>query len=105
MTPEIIKEKIMQNIPDADVVVEDLAGDQKHFGVDVISSKFKGKSIIEQHQMIYKVLGEISGATIIFGEPDTEPILGVTVLESLGLSIDPQSQTLKKLPVITFGIR
>ena len=58
MTPEIIKEKIMQNIPDADVVVEDLAGDQKHFGVDVISSKFKGKSIIEQHQMIYKALGD-----------------------------------------------
>ena len=29
-----------------------------------------------------EVLGEISGATIIFGEPDTEPILGVTVLES-----------------------
>ena len=59
MTPEIIKEKIMQNIPDANVVVEDLAGDQKHFGVDVISSKFKGKSIIEQHQMIffYKALG------------------------------------------------
>ena len=55
MTPEII---IMQNIPDANVVVEDLAGDQKHFGVDVISSKFKGKSIIEQHQMIYKALGD-----------------------------------------------
>ena len=48
-----------------------------------------------------EVLGEISGATIIFGEPDTEPILGVTVLESLGLSIDPQSQTLKKLPAIS----
>ena len=48
----------MQNIPDANVVVEDLAGDQKHFGVDVISSKFKGKSIIEQHQMIYKALGD-----------------------------------------------
>ena len=48
-----------------------------------------------------EVLGEISGATIIFGKPDTEPILGVTVLESLGLSIDPQSQTLKKLPAIS----
>ena len=50
-----------------------------------------------------EVLGEISGATIIFGEPDTEPILGVTVLESLGLSIDPQSQTLKKLPAISLS--
>ncbi len=58
MTPEIIKEKIIQSIPDANVVVEDLAGDQKHFGVDVVSSEFKGKSTIEQHQMIYKALGD-----------------------------------------------
>ena len=46
MTPESIKEKIQQTIPDADVVVEDLAGDQKHFGVDVVSAEFEGKSTI-----------------------------------------------------------
>ncbi|MCD4817352.1 MAG: clan AA aspartic protease [Candidatus Cloacimonetes bacterium] len=45
-------------------------------------------------------MGEIVGGTIIFGEPDTEPILGVTALESVGIEIDPQNQRLKRLPAV-----
>ena len=44
-------------------------------------------------------MGEIVGGTIIFGEPGTEPILGVTALESVGIEIDPRNQQLKKMPV------
>ncbi|MFZ4701173.1 MAG: hypothetical protein ACOYMG_14080, partial [Candidatus Methylumidiphilus sp.] len=43
-------------------------------------------------------MGEIAGGTIIFGEPGTEPILGVTALESVGIEVDPRNQTLKRLP-------
>lgn len=43
-------------------------------------------------------MGEITGGTIIFGEPGTEPILGVTALESVGIDVDPRSQTLKRMP-------
>ena len=43
-------------------------------------------------------MGEIVGGTIIFGEPGTEPILGVTALESVGIDIDPRNQTLKRMP-------
>lgn len=43
-------------------------------------------------------MGEIVGGTIIFGAPGTEPILGVTALESVGIDIDPRSQKLKRLP-------
>ena len=43
-------------------------------------------------------MGEIVGGTIIFGDPGTEPILGVTALESVGIDVDPRSQTLKKMP-------
>ncbi len=43
-------------------------------------------------------MGEIVGGTIIFGDPGTEPILGVTALASVGIDIDPRSQQLKKLP-------
>ena len=43
-------------------------------------------------------MGEIVGVTIIFGEPGTEPILGVTALESVGIDVDPRNQTLKRLP-------
>jgi clan AA aspartic protease len=43
-------------------------------------------------------MGEIVGGTIILAEPGTEPILGVTALESVGIDIDPQNQRLKRLP-------
>ncbi len=43
-------------------------------------------------------MGEIVGATIVVGEEGTEPLLGVTALESLGIEVDPMNQQLKKLP-------
>lgn len=43
-------------------------------------------------------MGEIVGGTIIFGEAGTEPILGITALESVGIDIDPRNQTLKRMP-------
>lgn len=45
-------------------------------------------------------MGEIVGGTIIFGDPGTEPILGVTALESVGIEIDPRNQRLKRMPAI-----
>ncbi len=45
-------------------------------------------------------MGEIIGATIIFGKDDVEPILGVTALESVGIEVDPQNQRLKRLPAV-----
>ena len=35
-------------------------------------------------------MGEVVGATLIFGQDDIEPILGVTALESVGIEIDPK---------------
>ena len=45
-------------------------------------------------------MGEVIGTTIVFGEEGTEPLLGVTALESMGIEIDPRSQQLRKLPSI-----
>lgn len=45
-------------------------------------------------------MGDIVGGTIIYGENDVEPILGVTALESVGIEIDPQNQRLKRLPSV-----
>ena len=45
-------------------------------------------------------MGEIVGGTIIYGEPDVEPLLGVTALESVGIEIDPLNQRLKRLPAV-----
>jgi clan AA aspartic protease len=43
-------------------------------------------------------MGEIVGSTLIFGDDEAEPILGVTALESVGIEVDPRSQQLKRLP-------
>ena len=45
-------------------------------------------------------MGEFVGATIVFGEEDAEPLLGVTALESVGIEIDPHNQTLHRLPSV-----
>ena len=45
-------------------------------------------------------MDEVTAGRIIFGEPGTEPLLGVTALESAGIEVDPTNQRLKKLPSI-----
>ena len=45
-------------------------------------------------------MGEVVGATIVFGEADAEPLLGVTALESAGIEVDPLNQSLKRLPAV-----
>ena len=47
-----------------------------------------------------EVMGEVVGATVIFGNDDSEALLGVTVLESAGIEVDPGNQRLKKLPTV-----
>ena len=45
-------------------------------------------------------MGEVVGATIVFGEADAEPLLGVTALESAGIEVDPLNQSLNRLPAV-----
>ena len=45
-------------------------------------------------------MGEIVGGTILFGEANAEPLLGVTALESVGIEVDPSNQRLKRLPAV-----
>ena len=47
---------ITKAIPDAQVSVEDLSGTGDHLQVNVISSSFKGLSLIKQHQLVYSAL-------------------------------------------------
>ena len=45
-------------------------------------------------------MGEVTAGRIIFGPDKAEPLLGVTALESVGITIDPANRTLKRLPAI-----
>ena len=45
-------------------------------------------------------MGEFVGGTVVFGDADAEPLLGVTALESVGIEVDPVNQRLKRLPAV-----
>ena len=51
-----IKQLIKDSFTDAEVIITDLKGDGDHFAIHIISSLFKEKSRIQQHQMVYKAL-------------------------------------------------
>ena len=53
---EEIKNLIKTAIPDAEIVIEDLAGDNNHYSATIKSKIFSGKSKIEQHKLVYKAL-------------------------------------------------
>ena len=56
MNPGEIEELIKEAMPDAQVTIEDLRGDGDHYAAYVVSSSFKGKSRVQQHQMVYQAL-------------------------------------------------
>ena len=45
-------------------------------------------------------MGEVTAGRVIFGPEGTEPLLGVIALESVGIIVDPRTQSLKRLPAI-----
>ena len=54
---EEIKSLIMEAMPDAEINIKDLAGDENHYSATIKSKIFAGKSKIEQHKLVYKALG------------------------------------------------
>jgi stress-induced morphogen len=62
MTAMEIETLIRDAFPDADVTITDLAGDNDHYAAMVTSSAFKGKTRVQQHQMVYDALkGRMGG--------------------------------------------
>ena len=57
-----IERRIKAAIPDANIEIRDLAGDGDHWAATVISEQFRGKSRVQQHQMVYEALkGNMGG--------------------------------------------
>jgi stress-induced morphogen len=57
-----IERLIKATIPDATVTIRDLAGDGDHYAATVISASFRGKSRVQQHQLVYNALkGQMGG--------------------------------------------
>ena len=62
MQPAEIESLIKAALPDAKITIEDLAGDGDHYAATVVSEAFKGKSRVQQHQIVYAALrGRMGG--------------------------------------------
>lgn len=64
ITASEIQQLIQSALPDAILHIEDLAGDGDHYAVHVTSEQFVSRSRIQQHQMVYKALGERMGGQL-----------------------------------------
>lgn len=70
-----IEKLIRAAIPDAQVTIEDLRGDGDHYAALVVSAAFKGKTRVQQHQMVYNALqgrmgGQLHALALQTGVPD-----------------------------------
>jgi stress-induced morphogen len=71
-----IERLIKAGIPDAVVTIRDLAGDGDHYAATVISASFKGKSRVQQHQLVYQALkremgGQLHALALQTGVPES----------------------------------
>ncbi|WP_062229045.1 BolA/IbaG family iron-sulfur metabolism protein [Aureimonas frigidaquae] len=62
MNAQDIEKMIKDGIPDAVVTIRDLAGDGDHYAAEVVAESFRGKTRVQQHQMVYQALqGNMGG--------------------------------------------
>jgi stress-induced morphogen len=59
-----IERLIKESLPDAVVRIEDLAGDGDHYRAHIVSEAFRGKSRLQQHQIVYQALGQRMGGEL-----------------------------------------
>lgn len=58
ITEQDIRKRLSENFPDADIEVNDLTGGGDHWELKISSPAFSGKTLVEQHQMVYRSLGD-----------------------------------------------
>ncbi|MGA2451628.1 MAG: BolA family transcriptional regulator [Polyangiaceae bacterium] len=63
-TAASIRSRLIAEFPDAEVEVEDLTGTDDHFQAQVMTSQFRGKTLLEQHRMVYAALGDLVNGPI-----------------------------------------
>lgn len=59
MTAEELIKTIKASLADAEIVATDLTGGGDHWRLRIVSEDFRGLSMVEQHQLVYKALGEL----------------------------------------------
>jgi stress-induced morphogen len=62
MNPDEIRSTLEEALPGSTIRVDDLTGGGDHFQVWIVSQSFQGKSLLDQHQMVYGILREALGS-------------------------------------------
>ena len=53
-----VQERLEEAFPGAEIKVMDLTGGGDHLSVNIVAKEFEGKNLVEQHQLVYKALGD-----------------------------------------------
>lgn len=56
MSATEIEQLIRERLPDAEITINDLAGDGDHYAARIVSEAFRGKTRVQQHQLVYEAL-------------------------------------------------
>ncbi|UMM63062.1 BolA family protein [Aristophania vespae] len=64
MSAEEIKDIIRSALPDAQIEIQDLAGDGDHYACQVISESFRGLTMVKQHKLVYDAFGGRMGTEL-----------------------------------------
>jgi stress-induced morphogen len=64
MSASEIERLIRAALPDARIAIRELAADGDHYAAEVVSERFRGKSRVQQHQMVYEALKGNMGGTL-----------------------------------------
>ena len=74
MTQDALEAALKEGFPDAEIVIQDLAGDGDHYRAKIVSTAFTGLSRVRQHQLVYAALkgrmgGELHALALETGAP------------------------------------
>jgi stress-induced morphogen len=58
LEPDAVKSLLTRAFPEAEIDLVDLTGTRDHYQARIVSAAFVGKSLIEQHQLVYAALGD-----------------------------------------------
>jgi len=64
MTQDALEAALKEGFPDADIQIQDLAGDGDHYRARIVSTAFKGLPRVRQHQLVYAALGGRMGGEL-----------------------------------------
>jgi stress-induced morphogen len=62
--PDRVRQLLHEAFPGAEVELVDLTGTKDHFQARVVSERFAGRSLVEQHQLVYQALGDAMNGPI-----------------------------------------